>query len=147
MKTAAYFLVGLLILAAALGLGWWRQRALVEEGRGLAQDNCAACHDLSQGGRNATGPYLGGVFNRPAGSVAGFDYSQAFRRAVAEDPFSWTEATLDRFIVRPDQVVPGTAMGAATDAGAPASDHGRAFEGIQDLHQRRALIAFLRSLE
>ncbi|CAN7283373.1 c-type cytochrome [Rhizobacter sp. LjRoot28] len=66
--------------------------------------SCVACHDL----RNADkiGPRLGGVIGRPAGSVPGFEYSAAMRASG----LVWDEKTLVRFLVAPEQLVPGTNM-------------------------------------
>src|SRR5439155_26443971 len=40
---------------------------------------CAACHSVD--GSDGVGPHLYGVIGRKAGSVAGFNYSRAFKQA------------------------------------------------------------------
>lgn len=65
---------------------------------------CVACHDL--GTADKIGPRLGGVFGRSAGAVRGFNYSAA----MASSGLVWNDDTLVRFLVAPEQVVPGTNM-------------------------------------
>lgn len=85
-------------------------------------ERCAACHALAY---DRTGPRHCGVVGRRAGSVAGFDYSDAMKRSG----FVWDEKTLDRFLADPIGTVPGTTMG---------------YAGISDARERSDLIAFLK---
>lgn len=85
-------------------------------------ERCLACHALEV---DRTGPHHCGLVGRRAGSVAGFPYSPALRRAK----FRWTEANLDRFLAAPLAFLPGTAMG---------------YDGIKDDGERRDLIVYLR---
>lgn len=66
---------------------------------------CAACHSLEPGVRRA-GPSLAKVIGRQAGSEPGFAYSRAMR----ESGIIWTPEALDRFIDKPQVVVPGNRM-------------------------------------
>lgn len=86
---------------------------------------CAACHSLSAKGPAKVGPHLEAVVGRRAGSIAKFAYSPA----LAKSGIVWNEATLDRWLQRPQAVVPGTTM---------------AFAGMPDPAQRKALIAYMR---
>ncbi|MGT2504494.1 c-type cytochrome [Bradyrhizobium guangxiense] len=52
------------------------------------------------------GPELGGVVGRPAGSVAGYDYSSALRTAH----LNWTGDELDEWLAGPQKLVPGARM-------------------------------------
>lgn len=85
-------------------------------------ERCLACHALET---DRTGPRHCGLVGRRAGSVPGFVYSPALRRAQ----FRWTEANLDRFLAAPLVFVPGTAMG---------------YDGVKDDGERRDLIFYLR---
>lgn len=75
----------------------------VVHGRELFAQRCSACHALD---RNMAGPELGGVVGRPAGSVAGYDYSSALRTAH----LNWTGDELDEWLAGPQKLVPGARM-------------------------------------
>jgi glucose/arabinose dehydrogenase/cytochrome c2 len=92
-------------------------------GRRLFEQRCAVCH--ATGGRGAQGPGLGGVVGRRAASTR-FGYSRALREAN----LTWDRATLDRFLDRPSQFVPGTTMPIA----------------VPDEGERRAVIDYLATL-
>ncbi len=52
------------------------------------------------------GPNLHNVIGRKAGSLPNYDYSSAMKGA----DFVWDKEKLDRFIAKPDEVVPGNSM-------------------------------------
>jgi cytochrome c len=79
---------------------------------------CGACHAID---RDRTGPRHRGLFGRRAGSVPGFPYSAAMKKA-GEKGLVWNEETLDKFLKNPLKFVPGTRM---TYAGVP-NDQDRA---------------------
>lgn len=83
---------------------------------------CLACHALAY---NRTGPRHCGLFGRRAGSLPGYEYSEAIRKSG----IVWDAATLDRFLAAPTRVIPGTTMG---------------YAGIPDPAERAALIKWLR---
>ena len=85
---------------------------------------CAPCHAPDQ---NGVGPKLGGVLNRPAGSVEGFRYS----RAMKNSRIVWDEKSLDVYLTEPQKLVPGNLM---------------PFSGIADARKRGDLIAYLGTL-
>ncbi len=67
---------------------------------------CAACHALAPG-VHTTGPSLAGLFERPAGTAAGFNrYSPGLRGAG----FEWSDAVLDAWLADPATMIPGTYM-------------------------------------
>lgn len=72
-------------------------------GEQLFGERCAACHALDS---NKTGPMLGGVFGRKAGSAAGYHYSDALRSAA----FVWSKDSLDQWLADPKKFVPGARM-------------------------------------
>jgi len=86
---------------------------------------CAPCHAPDQ---NGVGPKLGGVLNRPAGSVEGFRYS----RAMKKSGIVWDEKSLDAYLAEPQKLVPGNLM---------------PFSGIADAAKRSDLIAYLAQLK
>lgn len=86
---------------------------------------CAACHAVTPVPQAKVGPHLQGIVGRRSAAVAGFNYSPAMRRAN----IVWNDATLDRWLQRPQSVVPGTTM---------------AFAGMPNPADRRALLAYLR---
>jgi len=83
---------------------------------------CTACHALTF---DRVGPHHCGLFGRRAGSVAGFDYSTAMKNSK----ITWNDKTLDRFLTRPLEVVPGTSM---------------TYDGVADAKDRADLIAYLK---
>jgi cytochrome c len=98
-------------------------------GRAIYTAHCANCHDNSEHMLNDTGPALFGVVGRRVGSVEGYQYSPALQRAHDSGDV-WTEKTLDRFLMQPYTMHPGTEMGMN-------------FDKRQD---RKAIIAYLKTL-
>jgi cytochrome c len=95
-----------------------------EDGDRLFRNTCGICHTL-QPGQNRLGPSLAGIVGRKAGTVAGFDYSEANKNSNV----IWDEAQLDQYLTNPKQFMPGTKM---------------IYPGMKDAEQRKALIAYLR---
>lgn len=68
---------------------------------------CRACHSLNpESEPGKIGPTLYGVVGRPAGSVAGFDYSEA----VLNSGKTWTPAEIDHWLAKPSEYLPGNKM-------------------------------------
>ena len=88
-------------------------------------ERCGACHSID---RDRTGPRHAGLFGRRAGSVPGFSYSPAMKKAGANG-LVWNETTLDKFLQAPTKFVPGTRMG---------------YAGVKDDQERADLIAYLK---
>jgi cytochrome c oxidase assembly protein subunit 11 len=72
-------------------------------GEQLFKERCAACHGLDN---NKTGPMLGGIFNRKAGSVAGYKYSAALSHA----DLIWSAESLDHWLSDPRKFIAGVRM-------------------------------------
>lgn len=68
-------------------------------------NKCMVCHSIEQG-VNKIGPSLHGVYGRKAGTLAGYNYTDAMKNSG----FTWDEATLDKYLTNPRKVVPGTRM-------------------------------------
>ncbi|MGM0585081.1 MAG: c-type cytochrome [Pseudomonadota bacterium] len=86
---------------------------------------CRACHNLD--GSNATGPHLDGVVDREVGAVDGFSYSGALSEAADV----WTPENLNKFLEKPSDFAPGTAM---------------SFAGLRSVEDRAALVAYLETV-
>jgi cytochrome c len=69
-----------------------------EDGDRLFRNTCGICHTL-QPGQNRLGPSLAGIIGRKAGTVAGFDYSEANKSSNVV----WDEAQLDQYLSNPKQ--------------------------------------------
>jgi len=87
---------------------------------------CQSCHS-PEAGKNGIGPSLAGVFGTRAAEVPGYDFTPAMKQAG----LVWDEATLDRYLKAPQEVVPGTRM---------------LFPGIKDDAKRAAVIAYLKTI-
>lgn len=86
---------------------------------------CGACHSID---RDRTGPRHAGLFGRRAGSVPGFAYSPAMKKAGAAG-LVWNDDTLDKFLKAPTKFIPGTRMG---------------YAGIKNDQERADLLAYLK---
>jgi cytochrome c len=86
---------------------------------------CASCHDISAKQSAKIGPNLYHVYGRASGSLPGFPYSPAMKQVH----LVWDAPTLDRWLTRPSDLVPGTAM---------------AFAGMPNPADRQAIIAYLK---
>jgi cytochrome c len=70
---------------------------------------CAACHMVGEGAKTRVGPVLNGVFGRTAGTLEGFNYSQAMKDAGAGG-LVWTPEIMSEYLVKPRDYVKGTKM-------------------------------------
>jgi cytochrome c oxidase assembly protein subunit 11 len=73
------------------------------DGRKIFATRCAECHALD---RNVVGPALRGVIGRKAGTLPAYPYSAALKRAG----IVWDAASLDKWLLGPQQDIPGAAM-------------------------------------
>jgi len=87
---------------------------------------CKSCHTLTPGGPDMTGPNLSGVFGRKAATKPGYHYSDAMKAQT----FTWDAAELDKWLVDPKAMVPGTKM---------------TFVGFKDEKDRKDVIAYLKA--
>jgi len=86
---------------------------------------CRTCHTLEEGGRNKVGPNLWGVYGATTASKDGYAYSKAMKAAN----IVWDEDSLDSYLRKPAEFMPGTKM---------------TFIGIKKQEDRDALQIFLK---
>lgn len=67
---------------------------------------CKACHTLKAGGKQKLGPNLWQIWDSKAASREGFAYS----KAMIASKIIWDDASLDAYIKKPKEFVPGTRM-------------------------------------
>jgi cytochrome c2 len=91
-----------------------------------AFNQCTACHSTVPG-KTIIGPSLAGIYGDKAGTVPGFQFSDAMKKSG----LTWNAANLDAFLANPAGKVPGTMMG---------------FAGIKDAAQRKAVVDYLKTL-
>ena len=88
--------------------------------------HCRSCHSLKPGDHRQ-GPSLNGVIGAKAGSTDYAGYSEGMKSAGV----TWDEATLDRFVANPDQVIPNNKM--------------KPYTGLTDANVRKQVVDFLGS--
>jgi cytochrome c len=96
-----------LLIAAGLALAVPAARADddVKAGEAVFKRTCAVCHTV-EAGKNKIGPSLFGVVGRKSGSIEGFKYSDAMKKADV----TWSNETLDKYLTDPKGFVPGNRM-------------------------------------
>ena len=100
--------------------------ATPDEGEIIFMRKCSSCHDHEKSGGHGKGPHLWNLMGRKAGSLPGFDYSDAMKQSG----HSWNFATLNYYLTNTEQAVPGKIM---------------EFRGIRRDKVRARLLAYLRS--
>jgi cytochrome c len=86
---------------------------------------CKACHRVGEAAKSNVGPTLNGVVGRKAGTLEGFNYSDAMKNSG----LTWDEATLTEYLKSPKAKVPGTKM---------------AYAGLKDDTKIADVIAYLK---
>lgn len=120
MRKIGFFVLSASLLAApagALAAGDAKQGQRVF-------NKCKACHSVVEGQRRI-GPTLYGMFGRKAGTLPGFVFSSAMK----DSGVVWDEKTLDDYLAKPREFMPGTRM---------------AFPGLPRKDERDDLIAYLK---
>ena len=97
-----------------------------EAGGKVFKAQCTACHSIVEH-KKLIGPSLFGVFGRKSGSE---DY--AYSDANKNSGLTWDAATLDKYLLSPRTVVPGTKM---------------TYAGLKNDEQRADLIAYLATVK
>ncbi len=88
-------------------------------------NQCRACHQVGETAKNGVGPHLNGLFQRKAGDVAGYNYSEANKKSGV----AWSEEFFAKYIADPKGVMPGNKM---------------VYAGLKNEKQVQDLIAFLK---
>ena len=116
------------VLAAAL---------LIQSGSAIAQDaaagekvfnKCRACHQIGESAKNGVGPQLNGLIGRKAGTIEGYNYSEANKNSG----ITWDEATFRDYIKDPKGKIPGTKM---------------AYAGLKQESEIDSIVAYLKSFD
>jgi cytochrome c len=89
---------------------------------------CRACHQIGETAKNAVGPKMNGLFGRKAGTIEGFNYSEANKNSGV----TWTEEVFAKYIADPRGFMPGNKM---------------AFAGLKDEKDVKDVIAFLKQYD
>ena len=67
---------------------------------------CLPCHSVGENAANKIGPILNGLDGRKSGTIEGYSYSEANKKA----DITWSDATFKDYIQNPMAKVPGTKM-------------------------------------
>jgi cytochrome c len=89
---------------------------------------CKACHQVGETAKNSVGPSLNGLFGRKAGTIAGYNYTDANKNSG----LTWDEATFREYIKDPRAKIPGTKM---------------IYAGLKDEQRTNDLIAYLQQFD
>jgi cytochrome c len=113
-----------LVFAAASSPAF-AQDAGADAGQLVFNNACRTCHSVKEND-SRLGPDLHAIVGRKAGSLPGFGYSDSMKSSG----LTWDEATLDRFIANPDEVVPGNRM--------------KPYGGLANAEERAKIVAYLK---
>lgn len=98
-----------------------------EAGQKVFAQQCAVCHKVGPGAKNGVGPELNGLSERKSGSLEGYNYSPALKKAAVE----WNAENLNEWIADPKKKIPGNRM---------------PYPGMKDELKREDLVAYLELL-
>jgi cytochrome c len=115
------------VLCSALALLTGVAAAYAQDLQMAFNNSCRTCQSMKEAD-NRLGPSLAGVIGRKAGTLPGFQFSEPMKTSG----ITWDEATLDKFITNPDQVVAGNRM--------------QPFTGVADAGKRKEIVAYLKSI-
>ncbi|CRM58712.1 Cytochrome c class I [Pseudomonas sp. 28 E 9] len=117
-----------LTLALMLTTGQATAAGDAEAGGKLFAKTCGGCHSIGEGARGGFGPQLNGIIDRPAGTTADYQYSEAMKTSGVV----WTRDKLAAYIEDPKSVVKGTRM---------------IFWGISDPEKIENILAYLETFQ
>ena len=131
MRQLADLLVLCVALATAGGLATgpaFAAEGNVQDGEEVFK-KCRACHEVGPDAKTKLGPVLNGVIGRKAGTVEGFSYSPANKKA-GDDGWVWTEEKILKYLENPREAMPGNRM---------------AFAGLAEEQDRLDVLAYLKT--
>lgn len=120
----------LLLALIAMPVSSPAQEGNVEAGADVFK-KCRACHDVGPTAKNKVGPLLNGIVGRKAGTIDGFSYSEANKKAGTSG-LVWSEEVMFKYLENPLSFMPGTKM---------------AFAGLKDTEDRKDVIAYLKQFK
>jgi cytochrome c len=89
---------------------------------------CLPCHRVGPEAKNLVGPLLNGLDGRKAGTIEGYNYTDANKNSG----ITWDEKTFAEYITDPRVKIPGTKM---------------VFAGIKSENEKAALWAYLKQFD
>lgn len=105
----------LLAVAICLSSSFSYASGDAKKGEQLYSSLCIACHSVDA---NLAGPAHRGVVGRKAGNASGFDYSPALKKSKV----IWNEKTLDKWLMNPENLIPGQQMGVSVSSAKDRED-------------------------
>lgn len=109
--------------AAFVAIGAGNTQAQDVEAGKKVFNKCRTCHVTDQE-QNRIGPHLVGLFGRTAGTVEGYNYSDA----ITESGIVWTDETVGAYVADPKGFIPGNKM---------------TFLGLEEEQEIQDLLAYL----
>ena len=116
-----------LAVAAGLALAGAANAQDVKNGEDVFK-KCRACHQVGPTAKNTVGPKLNGLFGRKAGSIEGFNYSNANKSSGV----TWSEDVFAKYIADPRKFMPGNKM---------------AYAGLKDTKDIKDVTAYLKQFD
>ncbi|MBM3529153.1 MAG: cytochrome c family protein [Alphaproteobacteria bacterium] len=96
----------LILAAAALAAGMGMASAQDLAAGEQSFRKCLPCHAVGPDARHKIGPLLNGLAGRVSGTIEGYNYTEANKKAH----ITWSEASFKEYITNPMARVPGTKM-------------------------------------
>ena len=115
------------VIALTAALPAFCATALAEEDGEALFKACKGCHEIGEGARHKVGPHLDGIVGRKAGTMEGFRYSAAMKKA-GEGGLVWTAENIAHYLEKPRDFIPGNRM---------------SYRGMAKPEDRAALVAWL----